>query len=184
LPIRKPLRTVGIAVIAIALALGASSCSSSKPKASSSTTVAAGSGALTQVKIGGSTGGDFALLWIAEQGGFFKAQGLDAKFVNFVGAGAPAITSAFLGGSFDFLNGAVASTMSAKAAGAPMQAIFGVDIGQQIEIAVHNTVAQKLNMPQPDGTAATALKQFQALKGSHIKIGVTSTTSPAYNAKL
>ncbi len=140
------------------------------------------SGGLTTVKIGGSTGGDLGIAWIAQQAGFFKEQGLDVKFVNFVGAGASAITAAFLGGSFDFLNGAVASTMSAKAAGAPIQAVFNVDIGQQIEIAMHNSVAQRLNVPTPDGTAQTALAQFKALKGSHIKLGVTSTTSPAWNA--
>lgn len=134
------------------------------------------------MKIGGSTGGDLGIAWIAQQAGFFKEQGLNVKFVNFVGAGASAITSAFLGGSFDFLNGPVASTMSAKAAGAPIQAVFNVDVGQQIEITVHNSAAARLHIPTPDGTAATALAQFKALKGSHIKLGVTSTTSPAWNA--
>jgi hypothetical protein len=47
---------------------------------------------------------------------------------------------------------------------------------------MHNSAAARLKVPQPDGTDAKALAQFTALKGSHIKLAVTSTTSPAWNA--
>lgn len=175
-------RRVPIAAVLTLSAVALAACSSGGGTSTGSGQATAGSGALTTVKIGGSTGGDLGLAWIAKEAGFFKQQGLNVQFVNFVGAGAPAITSAFLGGSFEFLNGAVASTMSAKAAGAPIQAVFNVDIGQQIEIAMHDSTAARLHVPQPDGTASGALDQFLALKGSHIKLAVTSTTSPAWNA--
>lgn len=177
-----PWRTRFTTAAALTLAAVSAAACSSTSTTGSGGSAAASAGELTTVKIGGSTGGDLGLAWIAQQAGFFKQQGINADFVNFVGSGTPAITSAFLGGSFDFLNGPVATTMSAKAAGAPIQAVFNVDIGQQLEIAIHNSVASQLHIPAATGTSSGALAQLMALKGSHLKLAVTSTTSPAWNA--
>jgi ABC-type nitrate/sulfonate/bicarbonate transport system substrate-binding protein len=138
----------------------------------------------SSISIGGSVAGDFGLTWIAQKAGFFKQQGLTVKFVNFaVGTGSTSgITSAFLGGSFNFLNNAASATMYAQQAGAPIQAIMQDDVGQQQEIAIHSDIATKLHIPAADATPAEALAQFKALKGTHLSVGVTSTTSPAYNS--
>jgi ABC-type nitrate/sulfonate/bicarbonate transport system substrate-binding protein len=139
---------------------------------------------VSSVSIGGSVAGDFGLEWIAQKGGFFAKQGLTVKFVNFsVGTGSTSgITSAFLGGSFNFLNNAASATMYAEQAGAPIQAIVQDDTGQQQEIAIHSATAAKLHIPAADSTPAQALAQFKALKGTHLSVGVTTTSSPAYNS--
>jgi hypothetical protein len=138
---------------------------------------------VSSITIGGSTAGDFGLTWIAQKAGFFKQQGLTVKIVDFAGSGSTsAITSAFLSGSFDFLNNAASATMYAKQAGAPIQAIVDDDIGQQQEIAISDAAAKRLHVPPTTDTPAGSLAQFKALKGSHITVGITTTASPAYNS--
>jgi NitT/TauT family transport system substrate-binding protein len=177
---RKNLTSALILVTVGAAALTACGSSNSGSAAPSG----GGGHALSQssITIGGSTAGDFGLTWIAQQAGFFKQQGLTVKFVNFsAGTGSTAgITSAFLGHSFDFLNNPATATLFAKQAGAPIHAVVSVDEGSQNQIAISDAAAARLHIPAADGTAAEATKQLLALKGSHIKIGVTGTSSTSF----
>jgi ABC-type nitrate/sulfonate/bicarbonate transport system substrate-binding protein len=166
--------TVGTAVVT---ACGSSGGGAAAPAGGSGSTLSQSS-----ISIGGSTAGDFGLTWIADKAGFFKQQGLTVKFVNFsAGTGSTSgITSAFLGHSFDFLNNPATATLFAKQAGAPITAVASVDEGSQNQIAISDAAAARLHIPAADGTPAEATKQLLALKGSHITIGVTGTSSTSY----
>lgn len=169
-------------LLAIAAAAAVTACGSSN---STSAAPASGGGktlSQSSISIGGSTAGDFGLTWIADKAGFFKQQGLTVKFVNFsAGTGSTSgITSAFLGHSFDFLNNPATATLFAKQAGAPINAVVSVDEGSQNQIAISDAAAARLHIPAADGTPAAATKQLLALKGSHITIGVTGTSSTSY----
>jgi NitT/TauT family transport system substrate-binding protein len=169
---------VGMTVAAAAVAGCASSSSGSAASAGGS----AHGLSQSSITIGGSTAGDFGLTWIAQQAGFFKQQGLTVKFVNFsAGTGSTSgITAAFIGHSFDFLNNPATATLFAVQAGAPIRAVVSSDEGSQNQIAISDAAATRLHIPAADSTPAEAETQLKALKGSHIKIGVTGTSSTSY----
>jgi ABC-type nitrate/sulfonate/bicarbonate transport system substrate-binding protein len=136
---------------------------------------------LTSVTIAGSFNADFGLVDIADQAGFFKDEGIQAKLVNTAGLSASNLQSAFSSGSYTFEASAAPSEILAAAAGATDKAIFGLDIGQQQQVAISGDVAQKDNIPTAGATPAQTMAQVAALKGSHISLGISNLSAGAYN---
>ena len=180
-------KVCAVAIVAGALTLTACSSSGNKPSSSGgSNTGASSSGAstkLTDISIVGSFNGDFGLAEIAQQAGFFKAQGLNAKLVNSAGFSSANLQSAFLSGQYTFEIGAAPSEILAIVAGGKFKAVMAMDLGQQQQIAIDGKVAAKHNIPNPgpDATPAQTEAQLAALKGSGISIGTSNKSSPSYN---
>jgi ABC-type nitrate/sulfonate/bicarbonate transport system substrate-binding protein len=183
-------KTVGAVAATLACALTLAACSSSGNKSSGSTGGTSGGGAsssssgpLTNISIVGSYNGDFGLAEIAQQAGFFKAQGLNAKLVNSAGFSSANLQSAFLSGQYTFEIGAAPSEMLAIVAGGKFHAVMAMDLGQQQQIAIDGGVASKHNIPNPGASATEAQTEAQlaALKGTGISIGTSNKSSPSYN---
>jgi NitT/TauT family transport system substrate-binding protein len=99
-------------------------------------------------------------LTIAEQKGYFKAEGLDVE-INDFGGGAKALQS-LIGGSVDVVTGAYEHTIRMQAKGQPIQAVIELGRFPGIVLVVKNELKDKVK------TAAD-------LKG--LKIGVTAPGS-------
>ena len=133
-------------LVAIALALPAAAQTLEKPK-------------LT-IGVGGKTLFYYLPLTIAEQKGYFKAEGLDVEIPDFAG-GAKAL-QAMIGGSVDIVSGAYEHTITQQAK------------GQNIEALVLQGKYAGIVLAMPKAKAA-AYKSPADLKG--MKIGVTAPGS-------
>jgi NitT/TauT family transport system substrate-binding protein len=84
-------------------------------------------------------------------------------------------------GSVQFMLGGSAAII-AKQAGAPVKVIMAVNKGSDETLDVSKKFASAHNIPQTAATTpAQVNSQLEALKGSHITIGVTNTTGDGYN---
>src|SRR5262249_29297512 len=135
---------------------------------------------LTNVTIHGPDTGASALLWIAQHQGFFKAQGVNVTLDDSNTTSSAAI-AILLSGASQFLNSASGTEIEAANAGAPIRAIFMVQLGNATEVAINSSVAAAKNIPATGSTKAQALAQLLALKGSHLTIGVSNTSADSYN---
>src|SRR5512136_1994543 len=96
--------------------------------------------ALEKAKVTLAVGGKNLLyylpLTIAEQLGYFKAEGLEVNIVDFAG-GARAL-QAVVGGSADVVSGAFEHTVNMQAKGQPMRAFVLQGRAPQIVLAINN----------------------------------------------
>lgn len=139
-------RLVALFTVIASLALGAQAQTIEKPK--------------LQIGVGGKSLFYYLPLTIAEQKGFFKAEGLDVEILDFPG-GARAL-QALIGGSVDVVSGAFEHTITQQAKGINIEAV--VLQGKYAGIV--------LGMPK---AKAAAYKGPADLKG--MKIGVTAPGS-------
>jgi NitT/TauT family transport system substrate-binding protein len=161
-----------------ATALLVAGCGSSTPQQQPG----ASGKSLSQSSITFGTGSrsDSALIYIAQAAGYFADEGLNVKMVDTsLTASTADITAAFFGGSYDLLNnGATTAVIADQAAGGhALTAVMQTDVGSNQEIAINAGRANSLHLPADDGSSAASLARFKALKGSHLKVGVTSMTS-------
>jgi NitT/TauT family transport system substrate-binding protein len=112
------------------------------------------------IAVGGKNLFYYLPLTIAEQLGYFKAEGLDVTIVDFAG-GAKAL-QAVVGGSADVVSGAFEHTINMQAKGQPMRAFVLQGLAPQIVLGVNPKT-----MPH--------FKSIADLKGK--KIGVTAPGS-------
>ena len=112
------------------------------------------------IAVGGKNLFYYLPLTVAEQLGYFKAEGLDVSIVDFAG-GAKAL-QAVVGGSADVVSGAFEHTLSMQAKGQPMRAFVLQGLAPQIVLGINPKT-----MPDFKGVAD--------LKGK--KIGVTAPGS-------
>lgn len=112
------------------------------------------------IAVGGKNLFYYLPLTIAEQLGYFKAEGLDVTIVDFAG-GAKAL-QAVVGGSADVVSGAFEHTLSMQSKGQPMRAFVLQGLAPQIVLGVNPKT-----MP--------GFKSVADLKGK--KIGVTAPGS-------
>lgn len=134
----------------------------------------------SSITFGTGSRSDSALIYIAQAAGYFADEGLTVKLVDTsLTASTADITAAFFGGSYDTLNnGATTAVIADQAAGGhALTAVMQTDVGTNQEIAINAGKARSLNLPANDGSPTASQQQFQALKGSHLKVGVTSMTS-------
>jgi ABC-type nitrate/sulfonate/bicarbonate transport system substrate-binding protein len=174
---------VAASVLTLALAAAVATLTGCGSSGSSS---AGGSGkSLSEASItfgAGYNQADSSLIYIAQQNGYFKKQGLTVKIVNTAPLSTSDTVAAFFGGTYDFLNNAAATDILAdvSSGGDEMTAIWQSTVGSHEQIAVNNAFAKQIGLTAGSATAASALTEFKKLKNSHITIGVSSLTSLAY----
>jgi len=112
------------------------------------------------VGVGGKTLFYYLPLTIAEQKGYFKAEGLDVEIQDFAG-GARAL-QALLGGSVDIVSGAYEHTITQQAKGQNIEAVFLQGKYSSMVLVMNKAKAEKYKSPAD-------------LKG--MKIGVTAPGS-------
>jgi ABC-type nitrate/sulfonate/bicarbonate transport system substrate-binding protein len=135
---------------------------------------------MTDVILTDSQTGNGGLLWIAQAEGFFKKQGINATVINTSGTAASDLALMLSGGS-QFRAGIASAPILAAQSGAPVRAVYMMAISAPNEVAIGLSVAQAHGIPLAGNTAAGALAQLNALKGSHITVGVSNTASDGYN---
>jgi ABC-type nitrate/sulfonate/bicarbonate transport system substrate-binding protein len=169
-------------VLLATAALGLAACSSGGSSAGTDPATS-GSGSkplsLSSIAIASGSRSDSALVYIAQAAGFFKREGLTVKVVDVAQVSNTAdVIAAFYGGTYNVLNnGASTTILGAQSSGSQsISAVMQMDVGTTQEIALTNAKAKQLNLPT-GSSPATALKQFLALKGSHIQLAVTAMSS-------
>ena len=119
---------------------------------SSGSSSAGGSGKpLSQASItfgAGYNQADSSLIYIAQQNGYFKKQGLTVKIVNTAPLSTSDTVAAFFGGTYEFLNNAAATDILAdvSSGGNEMTAIWQSTVGSHEQIAVNNNFAKQIGL--------------------------------------
>jgi ABC-type nitrate/sulfonate/bicarbonate transport system substrate-binding protein len=152
----------GVGAAALALVVGAcSSSGSSGASSSSSSGTTSKSGSLTNVTmIIPSLSANQAVGFIAQDGGYFKKNGLNVKIVN-SGAGATAV-AAVTGGSGQFVISGGSDIQSAVAKGQKLVFLArGLGGGQATQLVLTNAAAKKTGL----SASATPAQKAKALDG-------------------
>lgn len=110
--------------------------------------------------------------------GYFTDEGLNVSPTRTTSGSSD--VALLVSGSVQFLLGGSAAII-AKQAGAPIKVIMAVNKGSDETLDISKKFAAAHNIPQTATTAAQVNSQLEALKGSHITIGVTNTTGDGYN---
>jgi NitT/TauT family transport system substrate-binding protein len=172
-------RKVLPAMLLTSAALLAAACSSGTSTASGTSASGAKVLTMTSVTIAAGSSPSNALLFIAQQEGFFKKEGLDVKWLNAT-TSASSATAVILAGSAQFILNDAPPVLLAAAKGAPLRGVFCSDTGVVQDIAISSSFAKAHNISATATTQAEATAQFLALKGSHAKIAVSNTASQSY----
>ena len=152
----------GVGAVGLALVVGACSSSGSSGSSSSgSSGTTSKSGSLTNVTmVIPSLSANQALGFIAQDGGYFKKNGLNVKIVN-SGAGATAV-AAVTGGSGQFVISGGSDIQSAAAKGQKLVFIArGLGGGQATQLVLTTAAAKKTGL----GANATPAQKAKALNG-------------------
>jgi NitT/TauT family transport system substrate-binding protein len=175
---RRGLRHLFPATLLISAALLAAACSSSGGTASGAS--ASGSKlSMSSVTIAAGSSPSNALLFIAQQEGYFTKEGLDVKWLNAT-TSASSATAVILSGSAQFILNDAPPVLLAAAKGAPLRGVFCSDTGVVQDIAISSKFAAAHNIPTTATTTAAATAQFDALKGTHATLAVSNTASQSY----
>jgi ABC-type nitrate/sulfonate/bicarbonate transport system substrate-binding protein len=110
--------------------------------------------------------------------GYFTDEGLSISATRTSASSSD--VAELVSGSAQFILGGSAAII-AKQAGAPVKVIMAVDKGSDETLDVSKKFAAAHNIPLTSSTPAQVNSQIEALKGSHITIGVTNTTGDGYN---
>lgn len=174
----RPRRTPNLLPVVLLTIIGflAVACGSSTPAASSpgSKTLS-----LSSVTVVAGSSPSNALLFIAQRQGFFKKLGLNVNWLNAT-TSASSATAIVVSGAAQFLLNDAPPTILAVQKGAPLRAVFEAGTGVVQDIAINSAVAKAHHIPAVAKSGAAALKQFEALKGSHITLAVSDTASQSY----
>ena len=163
---------------------------SNTPAATGNTSASSPAGAgghptlsMSKVAMLASSAGDATIMYSALKEGYFADEGLDVDLeTSGAAANAPssARLAAFFSGSYQFINQASGSSILARQAGGEITAVFGTSISGSNQMNIDMDTATKLGVPTNSDTPDAATAAFLKLKGSHITVGVGSTTSNNY----
>ena len=178
---RRSPRKILLAMLLIPSAVLVSACSSSSSSTAATGTSASGAKALsmTNVTIAAGSSPSNALLFIAQEQGYFTKLGLNVKWLNAT-TSASSATAVILSGGAQFMLNDAPPILLAAAKGAPLRGVFCSDTGVVQDIAISSSFAKAHNIAATATTQAEATAQFLALKGSHAKIAVSNTASQSY----
>src|ERR1700735_1713723 len=178
---RRRLRKILLAMLLIPSAVLVAACSSSSSSTAGTGTSASGAKALsmTNVTIAAGSSPSNALLFIAQEQGYFTKLGLNVKWLNAT-TSASSATAVILSGGAQFMLNDAPPILLAAAKGAPLRGVFCSDTGVVQDIAISSSFAKAHNIAATATTQAEATAQFLALKGSHAKIAVSNTASQSY----
>jgi ABC-type nitrate/sulfonate/bicarbonate transport system substrate-binding protein len=129
---------------------------------------------------GGFASADFGQVWIANQAGYFRKQGLTVNMINTSLGGANS-TAVLLSGATQFVVVGGASLVAAdQTGGSVVQAIAALDYGSTEQLVITPALAARQHIATVARTAAQAKAQLLALKGSHATIAESTTSSDAH----
>ncbi|TAK35922.1 MAG: ABC transporter substrate-binding protein [Chloroflexota bacterium] len=188
------LRWLGLWMVMLLLSLAVTQCTSASapatsgapsksiapaPAASTAPSPAASSPAaspkplsMQKVSVAGIALGQQTPIWIAQEKGFFKQEGLEVQFVN-TPTGRE-IMSALIGGSVQFGVPSITDPLNAIEQGAQLRTVFTLTTAGELALVIRKDVAAKLGITA-DMPADTALRR---VKG--IKIGISSIGTGAH----
>jgi NitT/TauT family transport system substrate-binding protein len=166
----------------VGAALLASACSSASSTSASSAAAAGGtssSAALSMSSVKSIVATGDPMIELTGLGkGYFTDEGLTVSPTRTTSGSSD--VALLVSGSVQFLLGGSAAII-AKQAGAPVKVIMAVNKGSDETLDISKKFAAAHNIPQTATTPAQVNSQLEALKGSHITIGVTNTTGDGYN---
>jgi NitT/TauT family transport system substrate-binding protein len=178
---RRRLRKILPAMLLIPSVVLVAACSSSSSSTTAPGTAASGAKALsmTNVTIAAGSSPSNALLFIAQEQGYFTKLGLNVKWLNAT-TSASSATAVILSGGAQFMLNDAPPILLAAAKGAPLRGVFCSDTGVVQDIAISSSFAKAHNIASTATTQAEATAQFLALKGSHATLAVSNTASQSY----
>ena len=107
---------------------------------------------------------------------YFQADGLHSVTIVGYGTTVADQIALVLGGHAQFVNGDSSPLLHAKSSGSDLVSLMNIRVGGSTALVVKKATAKKLGIPTANTTVADVRKQLLALKGSHLEIGVPSTT--------
>ncbi|MCU1491156.1 MAG: hypothetical protein JWM85_2561, partial [Acidimicrobiaceae bacterium] len=122
---------------------------------------------------------DGGQIWMAARAGFFKQQGITNVNMLNTSLGGAAQAALLLSGASQFVEAGASSLLAADQVGGSVRAIAALDYGSTEEVAITQTAANAHHIPATAANAAQAKAQLLALRGSHLNIAVTTTSSDA-----
>jgi NitT/TauT family transport system substrate-binding protein len=167
---------VGAALLASACS-SASQSSAGSPAAGGTSSSSSASLSMSSVKSIVATGDPMIELTGLGKG-YFTDEGLTVSPTRTTSGSSD--VALLVSGSVQFLLGGSAAII-AKQAGAPVKVIMAVNKGSDETLDISKKFAAAHNIPTTSTTPAQVNAQLEALKGSHITIGVTNTTGDGYN---
>lgn len=178
-PRSRLLWAASVSLTGLLLAACGSSGSSSSPAASSG-----GSGkalSLTNITINGGAGSDSLFTYIADKAGYYKAAGLNVTLDDSVSPGSAVLIAGLVGNSYQFLESTAAQGVITAQSSGPVRAVMTTDIGQQQVIVMPKSLASSFGVPLTATSPADSVAQLMKLKGSHVKVALTTVTSQIYS---
>jgi ABC-type nitrate/sulfonate/bicarbonate transport system substrate-binding protein len=171
---------VSVTLTGLVLAACGSSGSSSSPPA------AAGGGSakplsLTNITINGGAGSDSLFTYIADKAGYYKAAGLNVTLDDQVSPGSAVLIAGLVGNSYQFLESTAAQGVITAQSSGSVRAVMTTDVGQQQVIVLPKSLATSLGVPLTAATPQDSVAQLMKLKGSHVKVALTTVTSQIYS---
>jgi ABC-type nitrate/sulfonate/bicarbonate transport system substrate-binding protein len=124
---------------------------------------------LTNVTVFSAKSATASPLWIAQEKGYFRQQGLNVTIKLGALSGSD-LASALVGGSAQFIVTIPSSAVLAAQKGAPIRAVAMTAAPEVIDLSIRNDVAQAHHIPAGGDSAADTLAQISALKGSHLNL--------------
>lgn len=168
-----------VSLTGLLLAACGSSGSSPSPTASGS-----GSGkplSLTNITINGAAGSDSLFTYIAYKAGYYKAAGLNVTLDDSASPGSAVLIAGLVGNSYQFLESTAAQGVITAQSSGSVRAVMTTDIGQQQVIVMPKSLASSFGVPLTASSPADSLAQLMKLKGSHVKVALTTVTSQIYS---
>lgn len=154
----------GVAVAAALVLVGGVSTACSSSGSSS------GSGlSMDNVSVFSAKSATAAPLWIAQEKGFFKQQGLNVSIKLGALSGSD-LASLLVGGSAQFIVTIPSSAILAAQKGVPLRAVAMTAAPEVINLAIKSDVAAAHHIPTDGSTPEQTLAQISALKGSDLNL--------------
>ena len=170
-------RTVVLAsVVALGLAALTGCQATSAATVSATPSGSAGPLSMPDIAISSNFGSTPELSQIALGKKYYQANGLTSATIVGYGTTVADQIALVLGGHAQFVNGDSSPLLHAKSSGSDLIALMNIRVGGSTALVVKKATAKKLGIPTANTTVADVRKQLLALKGSHLEIGVPSTT--------
>ncbi|HEY4224306.1 MAG TPA: ABC transporter substrate-binding protein [Pseudolysinimonas sp.] len=177
-PRHRPGRGTG-AVLASIVVLGVAAltgCQATSAGSSASPTGSTGPLSMPDISISSNFGSTPELSQIALGKKYYQANGLNSATIVGYGTTVADQIALVLGGHAQFVNGDSSPLLHAKSSGSDIVSLMNIRVGGSTALVVKKATATKLGIPSANSTTAEVKKQLQALKGSHLEIGVPSAT--------
>jgi ABC-type nitrate/sulfonate/bicarbonate transport system substrate-binding protein len=135
---------------------------------------------LSNITIGGPESASGVVTWTAMFSGIFAKQGLHVTYEPQTGSGSATALAELITGVTQFAETSPSSGFPALVNGAPIRAIEMDETSDGTVLTIANSFAAAHNIRTTGSSSKDALAQLQALKGSHIRVGISTVASRSY----